>query len=107
MAAAAEALGLTFANEVFADRAYKPDGTLVPRSEAGAVIEDAARVAARVLSMVEEGRVVAVDGSELPIKADTVCIHGDNAEAVALATNTRAALGALGIELVPMAQVVL
>jgi len=106
MAKAAETLGLPFASEVFADRSYQPNGTLLARVEAGAVIADADAAAARVLAMVGEGRVVATDGSELAIKADTVCVHGDSPEAVAFAVKIKAALVAQGIELAPMAECV-
>ena len=105
MTKAAETLDLRFSSEVFADRAYQPDGTLLPRSQPGAVIEDANEAADRVLCMVKEGWVSAADGSKVLIKADTVCIHGDNPMAGFVAMRIKTVLEAEGIALVPMAEV--
>src|SRR5882672_3984710 len=85
MRTAAERHGLVFVNEVFADRTYQADGSLTPRTEPGALIEDAAQSMAQVLKMVEEGRVVAVGGEEISIQADTICLHGDGSHAVEFA----------------------
>jgi len=106
MEQAAGELGLRFASEVFADRGYQPDGTLVPRSQPGAMIEDEDEAAARVVRMVKEGRVTAVDGSDIAIKADTICLHGDNVHAVAFAAKIRALLKNEGVELAAMAKLV-
>lgn len=97
--AAGAAAGLRTAREVFADRGYRGDGTLVPRSEKGAVIHDAASVVARVLSMVRERAVTAVDGTRVPLEFDTICVHGDTPGAADLAGRIRHALTSDGIEL--------
>jgi UPF0271 protein len=80
-----EAVGLKAANEVFADRVYLDDGNLVPRSQAGAVIEDSAKVIEQVLHMIHKKTVITQSGKEIPIKADTICIHSDNEYAAVLA----------------------
>jgi 5-oxoprolinase (ATP-hydrolysing) subunit A len=90
-------IGLAVAQEVFADRAYRSDGSLVPRTEAGAVITDAAHAAQRAVEMVRTGTVLTVDGTHRPISADTICIHGDHANAAALAARLRSALDGAGI----------
>ncbi len=97
--AAAERAGLRTVREAFADRGYTPEGTLVPRAEPGAVLEDADAVARRVVQMVTEATVQAVDGSTVAIAAESVCVHGDSAGAVELATRVRAALEAEGVRL--------
>jgi UPF0271 protein len=97
--AAAEAAGLRAVREAFADRGYTPQGTLVPRSEVGAVLSDPDVVAGRVVQLVTEGTVVAVDGSTVSVEADSVCVHGDSPGAVAMATAVRDALGGRGVDL--------
>jgi 5-oxoprolinase (ATP-hydrolysing) subunit A len=97
--AMAAANGIRMAFEFFGDRAYNPDGSLVSRKEAGAVIHDRQAVAAKVLKMVKEGRVVCRDGSEIEMTADTICVHGDNPAAVELVKNIRASLQAAGVEI--------
>jgi UPF0271 protein len=77
----ANALGLKTANEVFADRTYQRDGTLTPRTMANAMIEDTTTALAQVMQMVAAGSVRSVDGNNLPIKADTICVHGDEPRA--------------------------
>ena len=79
-------------NEVFADRAYNPDGTLVSRRENGAVLHDPEVVARRVVRMAEEGTIEAVDGSTIRTAADSVCVHGDSPGAVAMAERIAAEL---------------
>ncbi|MBI4900535.1 MAG: LamB/YcsF family protein [Actinobacteria bacterium] len=100
---AAADLGLPTACEVFADRAYRPAGTLVPRGEPGAVLEDSDVVAERVVAMATRGSVSAVDGSEVRVVADSICLHSDTPGAVALALRVRAALERAGVELSPFA----
>jgi UPF0271 protein len=90
--------GLGTISEVFADRTYRADGSLTPRREAGAVLEDPARAVAQVLGMLRDGRVVATDGSSVPILAETICLHGDGAHAVEFARQLREALMAAGFE---------
>ncbi len=102
---AATRAGLTFAAEVFADRGVRRDGSLVPRSEPGAFVTDAAVAAARVVAMVVAGHVRAVTGEWLAARADTVCVHGDTPHAVALAASVRAALVVAGGEVMAMAGV--
>ncbi|WP_341476690.1 LamB/YcsF family protein [Pelagivirga sediminicola] len=100
---AAQRAGLRVAREVFADRAYMADGTLAPRSRPGAVLQDAGEAAARMVRMVSEGRVATLDGPEIALEFDTICVHGDNPHAVAMARAVRAALTDAGIRLQPMA----
>ncbi|MBI1396581.1 MAG: 5-oxoprolinase subunit PxpA [Betaproteobacteria bacterium] len=94
---AAEAAGIAVASEVFADRAYRKDGTLVPRSEAGAVIVDQARAIAQALDMICDRRVLSVDGLWVPLRADTICVHGDSPGAVTLAVALRSRLESEGV----------
>ena len=93
----AAAAGLRAVPEAFADRAYKPDGTLVSRSQPGAVLENPADVAEQVLRMATESSVRAVDGSLLKIQAESICVHGDSPGAVAMATAAKAALAEAGV----------
>jgi UPF0271 protein len=106
MAAAAGPAGLTVAQEGFVDRAYNPDGTLVSRRIEGSVYHDPDRAAEQALRMVAEGTVVAIDGTVVEIRVDTLCAHGDNPEAVRLLTTVRERLTAAGVELRPMREVV-
>lgn len=99
MVAAAQAIGLPVACEVFADRGYCPDGTLVPRGGAGAMIEDENEAIARVLQMAREGTVLANDGTVISLQADSVCVHGDQPQALRFVQKLRAALPAAGISL--------
>jgi UPF0271 protein len=97
LVAAGERAGLRTAREGFADRAYQPDGTLVPRSQAGAVIHDPEIVVDRAVRMVREGTVEAIDGSRVPVTIDTLCVHGDTPGAAELAAKIRRALIDAGI----------
>ena len=92
LAQAAAAVGLRVIHEVFADRNYLPDGSLVPRSRPDALLRDPAAAAERVLRMLRENLVCAIDGSDLPVRAETICLHGDTPEAVAFAQELRAKL---------------
>lgn len=103
---AGEKAGLRVASEAFADRAYLPDGNLVPRGRPGAVIKSATEVAERVARMVTDGTVQAIDGTLIKIKAHTICIHGDTPGAPEFALRMRKALAEKGIEVVPMDKVV-
>lgn len=98
---AAEKLGLPMAREVFADRTYDDSGNLTSRKVEGAVIHDAAMAAQRVLRMVEDQEVVTVTGKRLKVKIDTICVHGDNPAAVAMAKTVRDTLEAAGIAIRP------
>jgi UPF0271 protein len=97
--AAAERHGLRTVPEAFADRAYRPDGQLVSRREPDAVLHDAEAIAERVLTMVTTGRATAVDGSDIAIAVESVCVHGDSPGAVRIATTLRERLVAEGIAL--------
>lgn len=91
--------GLRVVSEAFADRAYTAQGTLVPRGQSGAVLHDPAQVAARMLRLVREDVVEAIDGSLARIEADSICVHGDSAGAVAMAAELRHVLRDAGVEL--------
>jgi len=95
---AGRAAGLNVAAEVFADRAYEPNGSLASRQKAGSVIHDQAAVVARAIRMVRERRVVATDGSEISLEADTICLHGDTPGAAELARAVRAGLESAGVK---------
>jgi UPF0271 protein len=97
MAEVVRGLGLTCAEESFADRGYTPRGTLVPRGQPGALIEDPEAVAGRVSLMARERRVIAADGTPVPVNADTICLHGDTPGAPALAAAIRARLARDGV----------
>jgi UPF0271 protein len=99
---AAKQAGLAAASEVFADRAYNPDGTLVSRRLPGAVIHDPKVVAARVLQMVQHGTVATADGQLMRVAADTVCIHGDTQGAAGLAQAIRQHLASVGVAVLAM-----
>jgi UPF0271 protein len=91
--------GLNVAAEIFADRAYEPDGSLASRQKAGSVIHDQASVVARAIRMVRERRVVATDGSVIMLEADTICLHGDTPGAAELARAVRAGLESAGVKI--------
>ena len=90
-------LGCNYAGEIFADRAYNDDATLVDRSRPGAVIHDADHAAERIAAMVEAGAIIADSGKRIPTRIDTICVHGDNVEAVALSHAVRKGLLAAGV----------
>lgn len=96
--AAAASAGLPFAREAFLDRGYRPDGSLVPRGEPGALLHDAAEVAARAVRLAREGVVDTADGARVEVRALSLCLHGDTPESVVMARAVRAALDAEGIE---------
>lgn len=99
---AGEAAGLSVASEGFADRAYAPDGSLVSRTQPGAVIRDADEVVRRSLRLVTERRVTAIDGSELGFEVNTLCVHGDTPGAQELTRRLRAGLEEHGITVRPV-----
>ena len=90
-------LGCKWCGEIFADRAYNDDGTLVDRSLPGAVIHDPGLAGPRILQMVREGAIITESGKRIPTAIDTICLHGDTAEAVQLAGSVRASLTSGGI----------
>jgi UPF0271 protein len=101
---AGEAANLPMVHEVFADRAYEDDGSLVSRRKPGAVLHDPKAIADRVLRMVEDGNVVSVSGKVIKMRMDTVCIHGDTPGAVEIARGIRQTLKNAGIQVAPFKQ---
>ncbi|WP_029289782.1 LamB/YcsF family protein [Cellulomonas sp. HZM] len=97
--------GLRAVTEAFADRGYRADGTLVPRSQSGALVTDGDEVADRVLRIALDGRVRAVDGTDVAIDAESVCVHSDTPGAAALAAAVRARLESAGVDVRPFAAV--
>jgi UPF0271 protein len=96
--AAAQRHGLRGVSEAFADRAYRGDGSLVPRSETGAVIDDEDTVVKRAVAIAREHMVIAADGTRVPLAVETICVHGDTPGAAVLAARIRNALGDAGIQ---------
>jgi UPF0271 protein len=97
-----ERAGLPVAAEIFADRSYERDGSLTPRTVTGSVIHDIDTVVARAVEMVTTGRVIARDGQEVTLRADTICVHGDTPGAPVLAARMRSALAAAGVMVRPL-----
>ncbi|MBN8424567.1 LamB/YcsF family protein [Microbacterium esteraromaticum] len=95
--------GLAVASEAFADRAYLPDGRLVPRTQPGAVLHDAGDVAERMLRFLETGTIRSLDGTDVRIDAQSICVHGDTADAVAMASGIRRRLEVSGVTIAPFA----
>ena len=103
MARAAERAGIAFATEAFVDRAYKPDGTLVPRDEPGAVIHDVKSAVQRAVMLVKGQTITADDGTELHISAQSLCVHGDNPDAAAILRALNARLKKSNVKIEPFA----
>jgi len=103
---AAKEKGLKAANEVFADRAYNPDGTLVARSLPGSMIQDKDIAISRVIRMVKEGKVKAINGEDIDINVDSICVHGDNPEAAQFVRTIKQELIRAGVEIKPLNQVI-
>jgi 5-oxoprolinase (ATP-hydrolysing) subunit A len=101
LVAAGDAAGLPMAHEIFADRAYEDDGSLVSRRKPGAVLHDPEQIARRVVRMVQDGAVVSVSGKVIKMRMDTVCIHGDTPGAVEIGRGVRQALKESGIDVAP------
>ena len=101
LVSAGEAAGLPMAHEIFADRAYEDDGSLVSRRKPGAVLHAPAQIARRVVRMVQDGAVTSVSGKVIKMRMDTVCIHGDTPGAVEIGRGVRQALKDNGIEVAP------
>ncbi|GAA5212464.1 LamB/YcsF family protein [Microbacterium kyungheense] len=95
---AAASVGLPFVREAFLDRGYRPDGSLVPRTQPGALLDDPEAVAARAVRLAREGVVEAVDGTSVRADAASLCVHGDSPSAVDMARAVRTALDAAGVE---------
>ncbi len=98
---AARAAGLRTAAEAFADRAYTRDGSLVPRSQAGAVLHDVNAVVARTVRMALTGRVISIDGEELSVNPDSICVHSDTPGAIDLLRAIRRGLADAGVKVAP------
>lgn len=98
---AVESLGCAWAGEIFADRAYNDDATLVDRSLPGAVIHDAEKAGARMVEMVKAGAIITESGKHIDTRIDTICLHGDTAEAVEIAASVRRNLEEAGVTLRP------
>jgi len=98
----AKEMGLPAAREVFADRAYEEDGSLVSRSKPGAMITDEELAVSRVIRMIKEGKVTAITGKDMDIQADSICIHGDGPKAIAFANKITEAFKKEGIEVKPL-----
>jgi 5-oxoprolinase (ATP-hydrolysing) subunit A len=92
-------VGLPTVAEAFADRAYRPDGQLVSRREPGAVLDDPAAIAERAVAMVSSGLLTAVDGTQIAVSVESICVHGDSPGAVQIATAVRDRLEAAGIDI--------
>lgn len=92
MIEAAKAKGIRYANEIFADRAYNDDGTLVSRKIQGAVLHDEDLAISKVLRIIKEGKVTSINGKDISLKADSICVHGDNAKALAFVQKIKLAL---------------
>lgn len=106
LAHAAKDMGLRTALEVFADRAYEEDGSLVNRRKEGAMITDEEEAISRVIRMIKEKKVTAITGKDIPIQADSVCVHGDGVKALAFVERIREILGREEIEICPLDEIV-
>lgn len=106
LVSAAKEVGLRVAREVFADRAYEEDGSLVNRRKEGAMITDEDAAIERVVRMVKEGKVTAITGKDIAIHADSICVHGDGASALAFVRRIRQRLTQEGIDICPLKNIV-
>ncbi len=105
LCSAGRAVGLPVADEVFADRGYRPDGTLVPRNEPGAIIKSVDEAVERIVRLVESGVIVANNGQEIAVRGDTICLHGDTPGAADYAQAIRTRLESQGVSIRPMREV--
>lgn len=106
MLKAAERIGLRAAKEVFADRAYEEDGSLVARSKPGAMITDEDEAIQRVVRMIKEGKVTAISGKDIEVQADSICVHGDGEKALAFVEKIRKALVREGVQIKALKEIV-
>ncbi len=104
MVAVLQQMGFRVAREAFVDRGYAPGGTLVPRDRPGALITDPVTAASRAVRLVREGLVTSVDGTEVPVQADTLCVHADTPGSAHIAAAARAALEASGVQVRPLGE---
>ena len=103
---AAKDLNLKYASEVFADRAYEEDGSLVARSKEGAMIHDENEAIERVIKMIKEQKVTSITGKEIPIKADSICVHGDGEKALLFVKKIREKLENEGIIIQKLSEII-
>ncbi len=103
---AAAEVGVPYAAEAFADRAYQADGTLVPRKVPGSMIRDVNLAVARMIRMVKEGKIETIDGKLIDLKPHSICLHGDSPKAVQMASEVRKGLEAAGIAIRPISEVI-
>jgi UPF0271 protein len=103
MEAASERVGLKVARELFADRTYEDSGQLTPRRKPGAVLHDPEAAAEQVLRTLRDGALTTVSGRRIPVAIDTICVHGDEPTAVAMARTVRERLTAAGVTVAPFA----
>jgi len=106
MVQAGHSLGLRVAEEAFADRAYDRHGNLVPRNQPGAVLHDPQEVVRRVLRLVQDGEMESITGERVPLAAHSICLHGDNPQALAIALALRQALTEAGVAIRPLPELV-
>jgi UPF0271 protein len=104
MQKSAETYGLQYVHEVFADRSYQPDGSLTPRTQANALIEDTNECLRQVMTMIQESKVRTITGEQIPIRAETICLHGDGDHAVEFARAIHVKLRENNITLKPPAK---
>jgi UPF0271 protein len=102
----AERCGLTAASEVFADRTYQNDGSLTPRTQPNALIADEAQAVGQALRMIQAKSVVTTDGTVVPVRAETICLHGDGTYAVDLARAIRTSLEKKGVTIAPVGRTI-
>jgi UPF0271 protein len=103
---AAQNTGLKVAREAFADRAYEEDGSLVARTKEGAMITDEGTAIKRVIRMIKENKVTAINGEDISIKVDSICVHGDGAKALEFVKRIKSSLEAENIEIAPLYKIV-
>lgn len=101
MEAVARDLGANWAGEIFADRAYEDDASLVDRRKPGAVLHDPAEAGQRMLQMIREGAIVTASGKRIPARIDTICVHGDSPGALEMARTVRTTLAEAGVQVSP------
>jgi UPF0271 protein len=106
LVSAAREAGIPVAQEVFADRAYEEDGSLVARTKPGAMITDEDEAITRVIGMVKTGKVRAITGKDITVTADSVCVHGDGEKALLFVEKLNTAFKAEGIEIAPLARII-
>jgi len=107
MVNAAKSIGLKVAREAFADRGYEEDGSLVARTKDGSMITDEKEVIKRVIKMIKENKVEAITGRDIPIKVDSICIHGDGIKALEFVKKIKSSLEEENIKIVPLCKIVL